>query len=180
MKPSEKGDDTLKYLDIKGKMVTTVGGEHIGKVLDLLINPKQTKIYGLIVANNNAIRGFHYIPFHNFKIRRGVIIANGIITKIKKSYLRKNKNLSMQNYINKDIYSRTGQKLGVLVDCIFDLKTAGIRALVSSNGFFEDIFEGRKVYITKDDSSFKEQKIVINGACSTINSSAFYKIYLKE
>jgi uncharacterized protein YrrD len=175
-----KGGDGLKYLDIKGKTVTTAGGKSIGKVLDLLINPKEAKLHGLIVGNSKAIRCFQYIPFLNFKIIRGVVIANGIIIKVKKSYLRKNRNLSMQNYINKEICSRTGEKLGVLMDCIFDIKTAKILALTSSNGFFEDIFEGRKIYITKTELIFKEQKILINESCCSINSNAFYKKYFKE
>jgi uncharacterized protein YrrD len=175
------GGDVLKYLDIKGKTVTTTAGKNLGKVLDLFINPKQGKIHGLIVVNNNVIRNVHYIPFRNFRIQRGVVIVNGIFIKVKKSYLRKNKNSSMQNYINKEIYSRTGEKLGVLIDCIFDLTSARILALAASNGFFEDIFEGRKIYITKhDELSLKEKNIVIKEGCCNINSSAFYKKYLRE
>ena len=171
----------MKYLDIKGKTVTTAAGKNLGKVLDLFINPEQPKLHGLIVVNNNAIRGVHYIPFHNFKIHRGVIIVNGMIIKVKKSFIRKNKDSSMQNYINKEIYSRTGEKLGELIDCIFDVTTSNILALVASNGFFEDIFEGRKIYITKQEELlFTEKNIVIKEGCCNINSSAFYKKYLRE
>jgi uncharacterized protein YrrD len=48
------------------------------------------------------------------------------------------------------------------MDMLIDEKTGYIKALICSRGFFDDIFCGRKLIMTDDETTLGTDKIIIN------------------
>jgi uncharacterized protein YrrD len=170
----------LKYLDVKGKMVVDGDGKTIGIVEGLVVDIKNFKINSLVVSNTNFFNKYYIAPIKNIRCLSEFIVLDKRMYKIKKAILTRNKNIIMQNYIDREIWSTSGHKLGKLIDIIFDAVNGKLAALVASGGFFEDLFEGRKVIPIKNGTRFNTDNIVIEEGSFFFRNDANFKKYLRE
>jgi uncharacterized protein YrrD len=170
----------LKYLDIKGKMVLDKQGDVVGIVESLIVDINNFKINGLVVSNTNFFNKYYFAPINNTKCLSEYVELNKSMYKIKKAILVKNKNIVMQSYIDREIFSESGQKIGKLIDIIFDFINGKFVALVTSSGFFEDIFEGRKVIPVKSSMRFRTKSIIIEESSFFFRNDINFKKYLRE
>lgn len=67
---------------------------------------------------------------------------------------------SMDEMIGRNVVSRSGEKLGVVHDMVFDMETGSLEGLELSKGFMNDMLEGRKVIFMRDGVEFGEEYII--------------------
>jgi uncharacterized protein YrrD len=170
----------LKYLDIKGKTVVDKRGEVVGIVNSLLVDIKNFRINSLVVSNTNFFNKYYIIPIKNTRCLSEYIALDSRMYRIKKGVLVKNKNIVMQSYMDREILSTNGVKFGKLIDIIFDYINGKFVAFVTSSGFFEDLFEGRKVIPISNSMKFKAKTIVIEEGSFFFRNDVNFKKYLRE
>jgi uncharacterized protein YrrD len=169
-----------KYIDIKGKNVVDNYNNIIGSIDSILIDEKLLKVKSLIVCNMMLVKNFYIIPLKCMKTFREPLRFDRTIYKVKKSMLIKNKNIVFKNYLDIEIVDNAGRKMGKLIDCIFEANSGKIKALVASGGFFEDMFEGRKIIMVNENTRFDLKKIIVDECCFEIKNEVYFKKYLKE
>jgi uncharacterized protein YrrD len=169
-----------KYIDIKGKNVVDNYNNIIGSVDSLLIDAKLLRVKSVIVCNTIFLKNFYIIPLKCIKSFKEPLKYDRTIYRVKKSMLIKNKNMILKNYMDIEIIDRTGKKLGIFTDCIFSKNSGEIKALIASSGFFEDVFDGRKIIMVNENTSFGIEKIIVDECNFEIRNDAYFKKYLKE
>lgn len=169
-----------RYLDIKSRKVIDSGGNLRGTAESLIIDIRNKRINGLLVCNAGLIRNLYMIPIKDIKDFNDPIIFERKIYKVKKSILFDNKEIILQSHIDKDIMDFKGEELGKLTDVIIDLKNYKLRALISSCGFFEDLFDGRKIIGINENTRFHRKCILVDECNFEMKTDVYYKKYLKE
>ena len=169
-----------KYLDVKGKNVINRKGHLMGSIESLIIDTRNKKINSLMVCNTLFFKSYYIIPLKNVKCFCDPIEYGGSIFKIKKSILLRNKKIVLQNYIDDEIVDTSGRKLGKLIDIIFDIKSGRIKALILSSGFFEDIFDGRRIIPVSSNTKFQRNRIIASEFSFEMKNDVYFKKFLKD
>lgn len=170
----------MKYLDIRGK--TVIDNQHnvLGRVDNLIVDLKNMKIRSLVICNTIFLNSYYIISFKDIKFSNEFIELDKKMYKIKKSILIKNKEIILQNHMDKEILDVMGRKLGKLIDIVIDLINGKFIALIASGGFFEDLFEGRKIIPVSNNTVIKQKKIIVDECSFSFKNDAYFKKYLKE
>lgn len=170
----------MKYLDIKGKTVLDNQGRVLGRVDSLIVDIKNLKIKCILVSNTIFFNNFYVIPYKSIKFLREFIELDKKMHKVKKVTIVKNKKNVLQNQIDKEILDSSGKKLGKLMDLIFDYTNGKFIAMISSGGFFEDLFEGRNIILINSNTKFREENIIVQVGNFTCKNEVRFKKYFKD
>lgn len=169
-----------KYLDVKGKNVINRKGHLMGTIESLIIDRRNKKINSLMVCSTLFFRSYYIIPLKNVKCFCDPIEYSGSIYKIKKCIILRNKEIVLQNHIDDEIVDVCGRKLGKLIDAIFDIKSGEIKALILTSGFFEDIFDGRKIIAVNSNTKFQRNRVIVDELSFEMKNDVYFKKFLKE
>lgn len=167
-----------RYLDVRGCRVTDEDGHIMGRIDDCIYNKLTKKIYSFYIAPVNYIMPEFILPIGSILTYEDAVIKSNRLYKINKHFYKKNKKYMLQNLVGKDIYSVSSIRLGILRDFIFDERDGKINAIVYSNGFFEDLFDGRVVLLT-DETSLEKNIITTDESKVKIINNVSYKRFTK-
>lgn len=167
-----------RYLDVRGCRVTDENGRIMGRVDDCIYDKLSKTMYSFYIAPVNYIMPEFILPVENILTYEDAVIKSKRLYKIDKHFYKRNKRLMLQALIGKDIYSASSIRLGILRDFIFDEKNGKINAIVYSNGFFEDIFDGRGVLLA-DETSLETSRITTDESSMKILNNVSYKRFTK-
>ncbi|WP_168190051.1 PRC-barrel domain-containing protein [Caloramator sp. E03] len=151
-----------KYLDVRGCSVVDKKGNIIGRIEDFLIDINKLKIYSFIITTKNIFPTFNLLLIRDVEKYEDVIVIKNDIYKLNQSFIKKYKYIMLQNFMDKEIIDINGKRLGALNDLIFDEFNGELKALICKRGFYEDIFEGRKIIIINEKTVFGKEKIIVD------------------
>ena len=167
-----------RYLDVRGCRVIDENGHIMGRIDDCIYNKLTKTVYSFYIAPVNYIKPEFILPIRNVLTYEDAVIKSSRLYKINKHFYKKNKKYMLQNLIGKDIYSVSSIRLGILRDFIFDERNGKINALVYSNGFFEDLFNGRGVLLA-DETTLTANIITTGESSMKILNNVSYKRFTK-
>ncbi len=125
--------DIVRHSDFINQLVldrTTL--EELGRVEVLWMYPKTHRVFGFICKS-----GFLGTRKSAFKLDQvDAIGANGVLTHGQPDAADAEKVHQLESLINREVWSDAGNRVGKIIDCLFDLKTGAIaQYLFVSNGW---------------------------------------------
>ncbi|MBI3804373.1 MAG: PRC-barrel domain-containing protein [Nitrospirae bacterium] len=120
-------------------------GEKIGEVKNLILDPSQRKVIGLVLKEGGLLRKPQIIPFENVEnigpdaivLKRGRPI--GTSEPFDPQFLKESFNLT-----GKKVMSEKGHDLGTVYDLEIDAQTGEVLGVDITQGLFQDTAEGKK------------------------------------
>lgn len=170
----------LKYLDLKGTSVINKRGDRLGRVYDFIFDAKNKRITGLIICNTLVSEKYYCLGLGSLVHYKEFLEIDQEIYKIKKSIISKNKRILLRHYLNMEIKDIKGIGQGKLIDMFINVLEGDLVALVISNGFFEDLLNGRNIINVSKADRFGENNIIIDECKLVCKNDSCFKKYLKE
>lgn len=170
----------MKYLDLRGKSVINKKGEKLGRVYDLIFDAKNKRVTGLIICNTLVSEKYYCLGLERLVHYKEFLEIDQEIFKIKKSIISKNKLLLLRHYLNMEIKDKKGRSQGKLIDMFINVLEGNLIALIISNGFFEDLLNGRNIISVSEADKFGEDSIVIDVNKLVCKNDSCFNKYLKE
>lgn len=168
-----------KYIDVRGCSVVDEKGNLYGRVEDSLLDIKKLKIPSFIVLNKNIISNYNLLLLKDIEKYDDVIVIKNRVYSLKRYSVKKFSFVLLNNYIGKEILDLKGKIVGILDDIIFDEFNGDIKALILKRGFFEDLFDGRKVIIINEKTNFGKEKIIVDDENIDITNSISFKNFIR-
>lgn len=133
-------------------------------VSDILLNDESSTIISFI-CNKKGLKKSNYILYLKDIISKsydGIIVKNQNAIKRLSNTKVTNNGLSYKDKIlNKTVLNNKGELIGILRDMIFDLTAGYILGFELSEGYFDDIFTGRKLIKAGSGYFFSENNIIV-------------------
>lgn len=166
-----------KYLDIKGSGVIDTRGNLKGEILDLIIDVRSRKVCSYILATKGVLSPPAVINLGDIISYGDFIVYGGGVHRVKRGVLHRNTGVQARYYIGRELIDSSGKVGGNLIDFIFDEKSGFIKALICSRGFFEDIFDGRRLIMVNDKTLLERERIIVEESnMEMINNASFNKL----
>ncbi len=149
---------------IEANVLNFESKNNICKIEDILVNNEVTKIIGLL-CGNKGIKKRKYILYLKDIISKsydGIFVknSNSIIDIAKLKTI--NAGLSYRdNILNKIVLNSKGELIGILRDMIFGFTAGELLGFELSEGYFDDIFTGRKLIKAGSGYYFLENNIIV-------------------
>ena len=145
----------LKFTDIKYLPVIDAStGRKIGFVKDVLIVPATKEIKGFIISCKNLLYYFKAIKIeHIITIGKHAVLIKDIkyLISLKHFFLKVGEVKRYSDvFIEKQVYTDGGEKIGSIQDALFDFETATLAEFEISDGLIQDLIEGRRVIEAKE------------------------------
>lgn len=168
-----------KYLDIKGCSIVDKNGVIKGVVNDCIIDYKNMKISSIIGIHKQFMTNYCILSLENVECSENNIITKNDAQKISRGMLYKIKNSMLKNLLNKEIVDAKGKSMGNISDIVFDETSGDIKAIICTRGFFDDIFEGRRVIIVDKHILFDKEKIIIKDNSIDMVNDIFFRKFIQ-
>lgn len=162
---AEGDGDMIRILDCKGAPVVCLKDEgRLGFVGDALYD-SENNVKGFILEGENGFTGRFfkkYIALNDIlKLSRDVCVVYGesCVKKFSKKCALTQRS-GLDEIMGRGVVSRSGEKLGVVHDMVFDMETGSLEGFELSKGFMNDMIEGRKVIFMRDGVEFGKEYII--------------------
>lgn len=166
-----------KYLDVKGSGVIDEEGNLKGEVEDFIIDTKKRRVCSYILTAKGVFSSHLLITLGDIKSYGDFIVSNGETYPLRRRIIHRNRDIQAKTYIGKEVIDSGGRTFGSLADIIFDERNGDIKAMICSKGFFEDIFEGRRLIIVNEKTLFEKERIIVEeSSIDIINNASFKKL----
>jgi uncharacterized protein YrrD len=169
----------MKYLDIKGCNIIDKNGALIGVVKDCLVDFKNMKISSIICVHKQFMTKYCILSLKSIECCENNIITREDAEKVSRGMLKKFKHEMLEDLLNKEIMDVNRKNIGNVSDIVFDEISGDIKAFICSRGFFDDIFEGRKVIFVDKQTSLNRGKIVINNNSIDMVNDIFFRKFIQ-
>jgi uncharacterized protein YrrD len=166
-----------KYLDIRGRNVINDSRSIKGVIDDCILDHNQNKITEVIILYKHFMSTKYFLSLKNIIEFEDYITYSGDMVKINRSTLHKS--FTLQGLIGKEICDERKKKIGNLTDVIFDERTGQIKALICTRGFFDDVFEGRKIVMVDDKTIFNKDKVITRKSSIEMVNEIFFRRFLE-
>lgn len=166
-----------KYLDIRGRNVISKNYAVKGVIDDCILDNCQNKITEVIILYKHFMSTMYFLSLKNIIEFEDYVTYKGDVAKINKPYLHKS--TTVQSLIGKEIYDERDKKIGYLTDLIFDENTGCVKALICSRGFFDDVFDGRKIVMVDNKTIFKKDKVITKKSNIEIVNEILFRRFLE-
>jgi uncharacterized protein YrrD len=125
--------------DIIGKKIIDIStGNRISNALDILVNIEKKKVIGVITENTKIVL------LKNIKEigEEGIFVNGNKVLVDPSQYVEGDKYLKQIPYFPKPVIDFEGNRLGVLNDITFNLKSGSVLGFLISDSLIKDLFEG--------------------------------------
>lgn len=148
---------------LKGLRVYTERGESIGKVSDICISDSG-KVEGIIIHRKAFFKKTMYLSLndvHSFG-PEGIILGNDKVLQEEHKPVSDHYFFHADSISGKMLMSEAGEELGLLQDVYFLEKKGTIVAYETTDGFFSEIAEGKRLVESKQPPALGKDAIVIS------------------
>jgi uncharacterized protein YrrD len=135
----------VKASDVIGRQITVrEGGQDIGKIKDLIVDPTGREVMGIVVSDG-VFRGSRVTPWGAVQAFGpdsvvidfvGSVVKASAVPEIKAVLDRKTKIKGLK------LLTTKGKELGKIVDVAFDETTGDVNGYELSSGLFSDVMDG--------------------------------------
>lgn len=152
-----------KLIDLK--VISEDNSMRLGKISDVLFDTKTLKICAFIISTNSIIPLAKLIKIDDIsKIDASSVWVNNKNVVAPAKAMRGIKNIaSFQRDVDSTIIIHKSHRMGVISDVLFNAEIGEIAEFEVSDGFVEDVLNGRKSVAIQREINFKDKKIVLNG-----------------
>lgn len=168
-----------KYLEVRGRGVIDARGNLKGEVLDFIIDVKSKRVCSYILSTKSVFSHPAVISLSGVKSYGDFMVYGGNINRIRRRVLHRNKTVLGKVYMGREIIDSRGRACGRLIDFIYDENTGFIKAFISSRGFFEDIFDGRRLIIVNNRTMLENERIIVEESSIDMINKAFFNKLLE-
>jgi len=152
-----------KLIDLK--VISEDNSMRLGKISDVLFDTKTLKICAFVISTNSIIPLAKLIKIDDIsKIDATSVWVNNKNAITPTKAMRGTQNIaSFQKDIDGSIIIHKTHRMGVISDIMFNAEIGEIAEFEVSDGFVEDVLNGRKSVAIERDINIKDKKIVLNG-----------------
>jgi len=152
-----------KLIDMK--VISEDNSTRLGKISDVLFDTRTLKICAFIISTNSIIPLAKLIKIDDIsKIDATSVWVNNKNAVVPANAMRGTKNIaSFQRDVDGTTVIHESHRMGVISDVLFNSEIGEIAEFEVSDGFVEDVLNGRKSVAIERNISFKDKKIVLNG-----------------
>lgn len=138
-------------------------GETVGRVKDVLFNPGTSKVNGVVVDIGGWLKGARKICFQDFVAvgEDAITIADDRV--VVKMQPDEECILSSEGaVVGNKVMTKDGNELGTIADIIFDPASGAVTHYQLSDGFFQDLFEGRETIALTAEFQYGKDAIIVD------------------
>lgn len=147
----------VPVIDIAGKNILCT-------VCDILLNDESAVLISFVCDKKGLKRNNSTLYLKDIisKSYDGIIVKNKNVIKNLSSVKTMNNSLSYKNTIlNKTVLNSKGEFIGIIRDMVFDLTAGYVLGFELSEGYFDDIFTGRKIIEAGSGYFFSDNNIIV-------------------
>jgi len=153
----KRGDEIIGLPDINKR-----DGNQIGRIKDIVYQNGKKKIAGLIIQREGLLKKKRFIPLEDIVILGDVsVIVNA---KRERDPLNIATTADLEEFsdtLGASVITKEGKELGQISNIIIDEKTGLVEGFEISKGFFDDVFNGRRLVTKLNHIEFINGKLVI-------------------
>ncbi|MGE5615149.1 MAG: PRC-barrel domain-containing protein [Bacillota bacterium] len=121
-------------------------GKKAGNVTDVVFNPGSREVKALLLDDRGFSLKKRAVFLENVtKLGEDAVIIDSMdcITSIGRTAFAKV--FGKSGLLGLKVFSKTGGEIGIVKDVLFDVQTGRIEGFEISDGFFQDVMQGRKI-----------------------------------
>lgn len=144
-------------------VLITATGEQIGEVKEVLLDLEQAAVVGIVLAGANWFANNQGVLFADvFRSGRDAVMLRAAykVRELTPAMLPGTA-CYLLDLLDKQMYTDTGLRFGILVDALYDHATGEIKAYEISNGLIADLLYGRKHMPLPQAQVVSQDKIII-------------------
>jgi Uncharacterized protein conserved in bacteria len=149
-------------------------GTQIGEVQEVVLNVEQAAVAGVVIAEPGWFsdeRGIAFGDLHSIG-RDAVTVKSAAVVRKFSATLEAAGVHKLQALCDKQIYTESGDYLGVMTDVAYDPETGEIRFYELSDGFITDFLSGRLVMPLPPAQIVGEDRLIVPAAMAGLLQTA--------
>lgn len=151
-----------------------VSGKQIGEVSDVIMDTERATIRGFVVSASGWLKASRGVAFADVASigRDAVMVRDAAALMDLAAIPGCTAAQPLGALLEKDLYSETGQLLGVLADVFFDSVTGEIKGYEVSDSVVQDLLRGRMVMPLPPAQVVGENMIIVSAAAAKLLRSS--------
>lgn len=147
-----------------------VSGKQVGEVSDVIMDTDRATIRGFIISAPGWFKGGQGVAFADVVSigRDAVMVRSTAVLTDPAAIPGRTTAQPLGALVGKDLYSETGQLLGVLADVFFDTATGEIKGYEVSDSVLQDLLHGRMVMPLPQAQVVGENMIIVPEAAAKL------------
>jgi len=144
-------------------VLDTETGIQIGEIAEVIVDIKETLVCGFIIAGANWFASENIIAFEDLLSlgRDAVMVTNQNVVRQLNTLVMLNNKYYLRDLFDKQIFTDSGQRLGVLTDIFFDSITGEIKWYQVSDSIITDLLYGRMMMPLPQVQTIGEDKVIV-------------------
>ncbi len=139
-------------------------GKKFATIKDIIYSKKKYKVLGFVLSEGNIFREAKIIQFCNIDSigKDALIVENENVVEKSSQLPEINQLIAEKKIIEDEILTEDGESLGHVKDIIVDAEGGKIIGFILTDGFIQDLKEGRNVLPYTTETIFGENSIIIS------------------
>ena len=152
----------LRYV-IGLPVLETETGTQIGEIAEVIVDIESALVYGFIIAGANWFASESIIVFEDLYSlgRDAMMVCNQHVVHQLNTLLIANNKYYLRDLFDKQIFTDSGLRLGVLADIFFDCSTGEIKWYQVSDSIITDLLYGRMMMPLPQVQTVGEDKVIV-------------------
>lgn len=144
-------------------VLETETGKEIGEIGDILVNVDGASLHGLIIGGESWFTDESFLAFGDLVSigRDAVMISNQHAIQQIDTLTIENYNYYLRDLVNKEIFTDTGLRLGLLTDIIFNNLTGEIKGYQISDSIIIDLLYGPRLMPLPEVQLVGQDKVIV-------------------
>ncbi len=137
-------------------------GKQVGRIKDIVYQNGKKKIQGLIIQREGLLKKNRFIPLEDIVILGDVSVIVNVKREHGSTNIEASANLEeFSDTLGASVITKEGSELGQISNIIIDEKTGLVEGFEISKGFFDDVFNGRRLVTKLNHIEFINGKLVV-------------------
>ena len=144
-------------------VLETETGMQIGEITEVIVDIEAALVCGFIIAGANWFAFESFIAFEDlFNLGRdAMMVRNQDVVRQLNTLIVVNNKYYLRDLFDKQIFTDSGQRLGVLTDIFFDGMTGEIKWYQVSDSIISDLLYGRMMMPLPQVQTVGEDKVIV-------------------
>ncbi|KNF09888.1 PRC-barrel domain-containing protein [Gottschalkia purinilytica] len=156
----------IKQSEIIGLPVLSKNGEKVGLVREVIYSKKRFRVLGLLISDKSIFKDAEIIKFCSIKSigKDAVFVEDCKVVEKSSSDIEISSIIMSDNksIIEEEVLTEDGESLGHIKDILLDENKGKIMGFILTDGFIDDIKDGRNVLPNDLGITFGEDVLIVN------------------
>lgn len=153
-----------KLRDVIGlPVLETETGTQIGEITEVIVDMEAACVCGFVIAGENWFAGNSMITFEDLSSlgHDAMMVRNQQVVRSLDSLVKNHNNYYLRDLFDKQIFTDSGLRLGVLADIFFNSITGEIKWYQVSDSIITDLLYGRMMMPLPQVQTVGEDKVIV-------------------